>query len=936
MNFLQIQSLITGIPYAPPAKQSDVGGGLRRAGLPPSGLRVEGLPPAIGNKRYRREIIPGYEDGSRWHKRRRKTKKHKDDSVNRAFDLLVNNHRGKRKRFERDRKEELKLVGRKIEDILPQLAAGKRKSGRSREVLKTPAPKQREKDVPMSTGLPDPYSTGVPDRKRRKVDTAPMTPLASRLPDTGTGTPLPTTPLGMTPMGDTRTPIPSTPLGMTPIAERMAREAGTGTPLPSTPLGMTPMGDTRTPIPSTPLGMTPIAERMAREAMPALEAEPAERETVDLTQMDDVPEPQSGVADAGAEQIMPHLMRRQRETVDLTQDEPMQDMPALEAEPAERETVDLTQMEDVPEPQSGVADAGAEKIMPHLMRRQRETVDLTQDEPMQDVPPAAEGMEVETPEETGVKRIGPPVPGREFKSRVVKSKYTTGRKAGAKAARRQAREATLQRGRTDVSVNRHGLSEEHKSDWDKAVKKFGITKAVPADVEMATPPEAAAEPVRSKKGRKAGLGPAARNQSRKEQRAETLSALRAVPAPTGPQLSTAERNKIHKQIDDAKRAHLYKKVNIVAAKRDIDRQLAGAAKRNTQDTIVRQMAAAKKAFQQKMDNIKATTTSINKDLVKGQIAEAKKAFKQKTANIRAATRDINRQLGRKMKLGEETKAEHLRRVRLEKRGAQAALMQRMGENLGYTDLGLTPFAPKTKAKKRQVAQKPKPLSQPPLVRPARSGRKPGRIALPPLPESPKRRRTLQAASSSQSAPEPKKPRKLERASSSKFEAHKKKSPPKKKSPKKSPKKRAKVVYRDRVVRGPGGGGRASDMRVAPTQQVTVAGGKGSADLSGLVAKIDKLLKEQGEKKAKTAQKKVFTAAKKEYRAYRKKAVADIKARNKLIKKKELSRIRRLPQAQRAGERTKLKKILKERLDSVTKKLPSKIQTPGQLREIMRK
>jgi hypothetical protein len=177
---------------------------------------------------------------------------------------------------------------------------------------------------------------------------------------------------------------------------------------------------------------------------------------------------------------------------------------------------------------------------------------------------------------------------------------------------------------------------------------------------------------------------------------------------------------------------------------------------------------------------------------------------------------------------------------------------------------------------------------------------------------------------------------LERASSSKFEAH-----PKKKSPspkKRSPKKRAaKIVYRDRVVRGPGGGGgRGSDMRVAPTQQVTVAGGKGSADLSGLIAKIDKLLKEQGEKKAKTAQKKVFTAAKKEYRAYRKKAVGDIKSRNKLIKKKELARIRRLPQAQRAAERTKLKKILKERLESVTKKLPSKIQTPGQLREIMRK
>ena len=74
-----------------------------------------------------------------------------------------------------------------------------------------------------------------------------------------------------------------------------------------------------------------------------------------------------------------------------------------------------------------------------------------------------------------------------------------------------------------------------------------------------------------------------------------------------------------------------------------------------------------------------------------------------------------------------------------------------------------------------------------------------------------------------------------------------------------------------VLRGRGDGGRGSDMKVAPTQQVTVAGG-GQAGLGQLVAKIDQLLKENRESKRKAAGKKAYGQAKKQYRAYRKKMV----------------------------------------------------------------
>ena len=127
------------------------------------------------------------------------------------------------------------------------------------------------------------------------------------------------------------------------------------------------------------------------------------------------------------------------------------------------------------------------------------------------------------------------------------------------------------------------------------------------------------------------------------------------------------------------------------------------------------------------------------------------------------------------------------------------------------------------------------------------------------------------------------------------------------------------------------------MKVAPTQQVSVAGGQGSAaGIGALVSKIDQLLKAQMAEKKKGARKKAFNAAKKQYREYRKKMMASVKSQNKDIKKRELSRIRRLPADQRAKARADLKKRLSDRVQSVKKRLPTKVSTPSDLQQLIAK
>jgi hypothetical protein len=124
------------------------------------------------------------------------------------------------------------------------------------------------------------------------------------------------------------------------------------------------------------------------------------------------------------------------------------------------------------------------------------------------------------------------------------------------------------------------------------------------------------------------------------------------------------------------------------------------------------------------------------------------------------------------------------------------------------------------------------------------------------------------------------------------------------------------------------------MKVAPTQQVTVAASRPAANLGGLSSKIDELLRASKESKRKGKQKSAYAAAKKQYKEYRKKALANVKAQNKDIKKREAAKIKKLPVKQRPAARKKLKDALKQREDKVKKELPSKVQTPGQLRSLM--
>ena len=125
------------------------------------------------------------------------------------------------------------------------------------------------------------------------------------------------------------------------------------------------------------------------------------------------------------------------------------------------------------------------------------------------------------------------------------------------------------------------------------------------------------------------------------------------------------------------------------------------------------------------------------------------------------------------------------------------------------------------------------------------------------------------------------------------------------------------------------------MKVAPTQQVTGAGGgQGAAGIGALVAKIDQLLKDQKDAKRKTAGKKAFAGAKKQYKDYRKRMLAAVKTQNKDIKKKELARIRRMPTDQRAKARSVLKQRLAARAKAVKDKLPTKISDPAHLQRLI--
>ena len=140
-----------------------------------------------------------------------------------------------------------------------------------------------------------------------------------------------------------------------------------------------------------------------------------------------------------------------------------------------------------------------------------------------------------------------------------------------------------------------------------------------------------------------------------------------------------------------------------------------------------------------------------------------------------------------------------------------------------------------------------------------------------------------------------------------------------------------------------GRGTGTSATIAPVQQVTVAApqtagagqGGGRADNSELIKKINELLKAQKDSKRKKEGNKAYNAAKKEYRNYRKRQIAVMNKQNKDIKKRELAKIRRMPTAVRGKMRKQLAEKLKQRADSIKSRLPSKITSPAQLRELLK-
>ena len=126
------------------------------------------------------------------------------------------------------------------------------------------------------------------------------------------------------------------------------------------------------------------------------------------------------------------------------------------------------------------------------------------------------------------------------------------------------------------------------------------------------------------------------------------------------------------------------------------------------------------------------------------------------------------------------------------------------------------------------------------------------------------------------------------------------------------------------------------MRVAPTQQVTVTPTQpsGASGMGALSQKIDELIRQSKDAKRKGKQKSALAAAKKQYKAYRKKALANVKSENKAIRKREAAKINKLPKGRRSDARNKLKIALKKRVDAVKTKLPTKVETSGELRNML--
>ena len=68
---------------------------------------------------------------------------------------------------------------------------------------------------------------------------------------------------------------------------------------------------------------------------------------------------------------------------------------------------------------------------------------------------------------------------------------------------------------------------------------------------------------------------------------------------------------------------------------------------------------------------------------------------------------------------------------------------------------------------------------------------------------------------------------------------------------------------------------------------------------------------------------------------RTKRINQVRTENKVIRKREGAKIKKLPTKDRPAARQKLTAALKARLEKVKKEMPTKVQTPGQLSNLIR-
>jgi len=130
-------------------------------------------------------------------------------------------------------------------------------------------------------------------------------------------------------------------------------------------------------------------------------------------------------------------------------------------------------------------------------------------------------------------------------------------------------------------------------------------------------------------------------------------------------------------------------------------------------------------------------------------------------------------------------------------------------------------------------------------------------------------------------------------------------------------------------------GDSSRTTIAPSQQISVPVTSTAPGIGLLASKVDALLKAVTEKKTKRAKNTHFTQAKKQYKAMRTKRINQVKTENKVIRKREGAKIKKLPTKDRPAARQKLTAALKARLEKVKKEMPTKVQTPGQLSNLIR-